>query len=205
MGLLQLKLSNLGCRRGAAWLFRGVSGELKAGHVYWLRGDNGRGKTTLLRLLAQLNEPDEGTITRVDLQHPAVYLAHANALNGDLSAQEALHFITLLHGQACDSQRIAQAMRTLGVERCRRQLVRTLSQGQRRRVALARLALETAPGLWLLDEPFDALDAAGVDIVNGLIEGHAARGGCVVLTSHIPVTLSHKPVCEWTLDVPPAG
>lgn len=202
---MSVRVNGLGCRRGDSWLFRNLQASIEQGSVVWLRGDNGRGKTTLLRLLAQLSAPDEGTITRVDLQQPAVYLAHANALNGDLSAQEALHFMTLLHGQACDNQRIGQALRALGVERCRRQLVRTLSQGQRRRVALARLALETQPALWLLDEPYDALDVTGVAIVNGLIEGHAARGGCVVLTSHIPVTLAHMPLREWALDVVPAG
>jgi heme exporter protein A len=95
-----------------------------------------------------------------------------------------------LHGRDATPAALHNALLRLGMTQRQQAQVRTLSQGQRRRVALARLALEMAPGLWVLDEPFDALDVEGIGVVNGLLEQHLARGGSVILTSHQPLSIS---------------
>jgi heme exporter protein A len=116
-------------------------------------------------------------------------MGHQHALKDDLSALEALQFLTRLHDEPAEDTVLTQALTRLGVAHRRRALVRTLSQGQRRRVALARLALPAAPRTWILDEPFDALDDEGVATLNALIQQHCAQGGAAVFTSHQEVTL----------------
>ena len=99
-------------------------------------------------------------------------------------------FLSRLHGFETGAEAHELALRRFGLHSRRDAPVRTLSQGQRRRVALARLCTAPAGAMWLLDEPFDALDAEGVDALNALLAEHAARGGSVVLTSHVPLTLT---------------
>ena len=106
-----------------------------------------------------------------------------------------------LHDLDSGAQDIRDALRTLAIHHRRHAIVRTLSQGQRRRVALARLALERDPSLWVLDEPFDALDTHGIDAVNRLLAGHLARGGSVLLTSHLALSLPPDLVTELQLPV----
>lgn len=183
----------LAARRGERLLFRGLDLDLRAGEVVWLRGTNGRGKTTLLRLLAGLSEPAEGTVSfdgqTLQAAGPAwrdelAYIAHANALKDDLLAHEALGFLAGLRGRPVPAQAVQAALERMGVARQALLPVRVLSQGQRRRVALARLALPDAPRVWLLDEPFDALDDAGIQTLEALLRAHAAAGGAALLTSH---------------------
>ena len=199
-----LQARGLACRRGRDWLFRDLSFELWPSQLVWLRGFNGSGKTTLLRTVCGLTRPDEGNL--VWRQHEEasaaelVYVGHLNAMKDDLSASEALQFIHRLHGGEADTNRIGQALRELGVHHRRHALVRTLSQGQRRRVALARLALETRPALWVLDEPFEALDADGIAAVQALIRAHLARRGGVLLTSHLALDAQQTPFHELNLD-----
>lgn len=169
--------------------------------MVWLRGRNGRGKTSLLRLLAGLSSPARGAVLcdGVPLarcpsawRRRLLYVAHANALKEDLTVQEAVRFLGALHGQAPGDSQIHNALATLGVGHLHAALVRTLSQGQRRRCALARLALpDEARGasVWLLDEPYDALDNEGVLALHALLAGHARQGGSTLLTSHQDVTL----------------
>jgi heme exporter protein A len=159
-----------------------------------LRGSNGSGKTTLLRILAGLSPADEGELSfhtkEVNaLRKALVYVGHTNGLKDDLSALESLDFVARLHGRACDQKALTMALRRMAIHHRRDAAVRTLSQGQRRRVALSRLALEHEPGLWILDEPFDSLDAEGIDAINGLLKEHLGRGGGVVMTSHVPLNL----------------
>ena len=104
-----------------------------------------------------------------------VYIGHANALKDDLTVTESLTFLARLHGLESEPEAIRAALRTLAIHHRRHAVVRTLSQGQRRRVALARLALERAPSLWILDEPYDALDTEGVQAVNRLLAAHLGR------------------------------
>ncbi len=188
-----LACAGLAGDRGDRRLFEGLDLALAGGTVTWLRGRNGRGKTTLLRLLAGLSTPAAGSVAvRGQPQRAAgpagrrmwVYIGHQNALKDDLTATEALRFLARLHGLPHDDASLQSALQRLGIAQRRHAMVRTLSQGQRRRVALARLALSAAAPLWLLDEPFDALDADGIDALNAVIGGHALAGGCVLLTSH---------------------
>jgi heme exporter protein A len=194
--LPSLRLVDVACRRGDHLLFAGLSETLASGELLWLRGGNGRGKTSLLRLVAGLAAPEHGQIlwgdapTRRNERFAAelVYIAHANALKDDLTAAESLAFLARVHGRIYDATPSAPAIRAalarLGLAGRERTPVRSLSQGLRRRVALARLALESAPALWVLDEPFDALDVAGTAALHALLAAHRARGGSVLLTSH---------------------
>ena len=183
-----LAASELACRRGERVLFRGLNFAVQPGQIIWVRGANGQGKTSLLRLLAGLARPEAGRIEH-DAARERVYIGHANALKDDLTAAESLRFLTRLHGFESTPDELDAALRRFGLHSRRNAPVRTLSQGQRRRVALARLCLAPATALWLLDEPFDALDAEGVDALDTLLSEHAARGGSVLLTSHVPLTL----------------
>ena len=193
-------------------MFAGFELEIHPGQVIWVRGANGRGKTSLLRLLAGLASPEQGEIrwTRTpdqaatDTSRRLVYIGHSNALKEDLTAFESLQFMASLHRRPADPQALEDALRRCGMHGHRHAPVRTLSQGQRRRVALARLCLETEPLLWILDEPFDALDIQGVETLDGLLSNHAQRGGSVVLTSHLALTLSNPQPIVVSLDNAPA-
>ncbi len=187
-----LRLVDVACRRGDRLLFTGLTETLGPGELLWLRGGNGRGKTSLLRLVAGLATPEHGRILWGDdpirrneaFAARLVYIAHANALKDDLTATESLAFLARVHARDAGAPALRAALGRLGLAGRERTPVRSLSQGLRRRVALARLALETAPSLWVLDEPFDALDVAGTATLHALLAAHRARGGSVLLTSH---------------------
>jgi len=194
-----LAAADLTCQRGDRALFEHLDLALEPGTVTWLRGRNGRGKTSLLRLLASLATPMAGTIhvggapvlgSGAGWRAGLVYIGHQNGLKDDLTASEALAFLCRLGGRRPTPAEIDAALARLGVQAKRRAPVRTLSQGQRRRVALARLALALDAPLWLLDEPFDALDTDGIDALNALLAEHARRGGASLLTSHQALSLA---------------
>jgi heme exporter protein A len=194
----------LSCRRGNEWLFKGLDFECGSGQLLWLRGSNGSGKTSLLRILAGLSQADEGQVSfrTKDLgafRRMLVYIGHTNGLKDDLSALESLGFVATLHGRPGDAETLSMALRRLAIHHRRHAAVRTLSQGQRRRVALSRLALEHEPGLWILDEPFDSLDAEGIEAINGLLKQHLVRGGGVVMTSHVPLSLAGADIRQLEL------
>lgn len=204
-----LRTQALAGARGDRLLFEGLDLALPPGSVTWLRGRNGRGKTTLLRLLAGLAAAERGDI----LLHERpvaelgaqgrrlwVYIGHQNALKEDLSVTESLRFLARLHGLPHDDDALLAALQVLDIAHRRRAMVRTLSQGQRRRVALARLALSRAAPLWLLDEPFDALDTEGIAALNEVIAAHALAGGAVLLTSHQALSLRQVPVTVLDLE-----
>ncbi|MDP1900328.1 MAG: cytochrome c biogenesis heme-transporting ATPase CcmA [Rubrivivax sp.] len=204
-----LQAVGLAGMRGDRALFERLEMALAPGTVTWLRGRNGRGKTSLLRLLAGLATPAAGEVRVAGLtlgqsgpegRRRFIYVGHQNALKDDLTAGEALQFLTRLRGAPADDAAIAGALQRLGVLGCRHAPARTLSQGQRRRVALARLALSQSADLWLLDEPFDALDNDGITALNGLLSEHAARGGCVLLTSHQAPSLTEPVPQVFDLD-----
>ncbi len=194
-----LAARGLACRRGRRLLFSGLDLALPRGSITWLRGTNGSGKTSLLRILAGLSQPAEGQVlwqgTPLGRAGRAAregisYIGHSNALKDDLNLGEAVGFLGELGGLPAPQSAAQQALARLGLASRRNAPVRTLSQGQRRRGALARLALDEAPRTWLLDEPYDALDRASVETLSALIEAHAARGGAVLLTSHQSVSLA---------------
>jgi heme exporter protein A len=197
-----LTVEALECRRGERTLFGGLGFRLEPGGIVWVRGANGQGKTTLLRTLAGLSRPEAGSLGWREPQPVgrALYLAHANALKEELSAAESLRFLRELDGGTADAAELGAALARVGMASRSGAPVRTLSQGQRRRVALARLALPGTAAVWLLDEPFDALDAGGVEILNALLAEHARSGGGVVLTSHLPLTIAEPRPTTISLD-----
>jgi heme exporter protein A len=189
----------LACRRGGRLLFRDLDLRLEPGRATWLRGTNGSGKTSLLRILAGLSEPAAGEVSwngtplrraGAAARRGIVYIGHANALKDDLTLAESLAFLATLAELDSPAARARRALAELGLADAAEAPVRTLSQGQRRRGALARLALDDLPRTWLLDEPIDALDNRAVGMLCALIESHCARGGAALLTSHQPIPLA---------------
>ena len=204
-----LQVEDLACQRGERALFEHLDLALAPGQVIWLRGRNGRGKTSLLRLLADLATPMAGAVqvggqprrrSEPEWRRGLVYIGHQNALKDDLNASEALAFLVELGAPRPQPVEIDDALERLGVYAKRRAMVRTLSQGQRRRVTLARLALALDKPLWLLDEPFDALDADGIAALNQLLGEHARRGGATLLTSHQALSLTDPAPQVFDLD-----
>jgi len=200
-----LTVRELECRRGDRVLFAPISFTVGVGSIVWIRGANGQGKTTLLRTLAGLSAPAAGDLVWTGAPEIAprpLYLAHANALKEDLTVSESLHFLLHLAGQRVGGLDLDRALERFGMASRKDAFVRTLSQGQRRRVALARLAAQRELLPWLLDEPFDALDAAGVELLAGVIAQHARRGGAVVLTSHLPLPIDEPAPAIVELHAP---
>ena len=193
-----LKLTGVSCVRGTRRLFDSIDAVIHAGQLLRLQGANGAGKTSLLRTLCGLSSPDRGEVhwngqslasQRDEFHRDLIYIGHAAALKDDLSALENLLAACLLGGQRPATEALMQALAAAGLRQREHLSARSLSQGQRRRVALARLLLEPTARLWVLDEPFNALDAAASDWLLVVLTGQLRRGGIVVLTSHQPVAI----------------
>jgi heme exporter protein A len=197
-----LDVNKLACVRGGRTLFSGVTTQLPAGHVLRVHGLNGAGKTSLLRILCGLLTPEEGEVrwqgVRISSLREAyarklIYLGHAAALKDDLSPLENLTVSCTLAGAAVSERQARKALSDAGLRGCEHLMVSRLSQGQRRRSALARLALGFGAPLWVLDEPFNALDVSATQWLAGLIRDHVHAAGMVVLTSHQEVPLDGLP------------
>jgi heme exporter protein A len=193
-----LEAEDLECTRGERILFREVAFGLEAGSLLRIAGANGSGKTSLLRIVCGLAVPSRGMIRwqgenvrslREEYWKNVAYVAHANAVKDDLTAEENLRIGCALAGLAATPENVMDALGQFGVAHCALLPARALSQGQRRRVALARLALSAQVPVWVLDEPFTALDARAVAFLQALIAAHLVRGGIVVLTTHQEVSI----------------
>ena len=199
-----LQARHLACARGAKTVCAGQNLTLQAGGILWLRGRNGSGKTSLLRVLAGLASPEAGAVERAPALR-TLFIGHANALKEDLSVLENLRFLAILNGLPVEIARLQAALRFWGLWSRRHAPARTLSQGLRRRVALSRLSLADEVQLWLLDEPLDALDDEGVATLYALLGQQQARGGAGLLTSHVPLQSARLQLFEhWLSQAPQA-
>ncbi len=187
-----LQAQALACVRGRRTLFEALELTVERGQLLRVDGPNGAGKTSLLRLLAGLTEPAAGQVRwqglpiarqREAFARQLLYMGHLPGLKDELSALENLLTDTALLGLEADDGALRAALAHWGLQAQLKLPVRVLSAGQRRRVALARLSLVDAP-LWILDEPFNALDSAAVAQLGLTLDRHLARGGLAVITSH---------------------
>ncbi len=196
LSAVQLNAADLACTRGGRLVFQAVSFELRSGAALLLRGPNGSGKSSLLRMLAGLLLPSAGALRWDGVEIAADrdahrarigYLGMLDALKPGLTVAENLSFHAQIHdGEA----RMRPALDALGMAPLADTPARRLSQGQRRRAALARLLI--GPGaLWLLDEPTLALDSDGVERLGRVLASHLARGGMAVIATHVDLPAPH--------------
>jgi heme exporter protein A len=202
-----LETTDLECTRGDRCLFSGLNLRLDAGELLHVQGRNGSGKSTLLRALSGLFQPSDGEIRwngvviddlREEFGREVLYLGHKTGIKGDLTAVENLHFSAALDGTAITEEQAWQALEQIGLRGFEDLPCKHLSQGQKLRVSLARLLTSRAK-LWVLDEPFSALDSGAVEDLQGLIANHIANGGMAILTTHQEVALTRGEIRQLML------
>ncbi len=207
MSIHQLKTIQLSMRRNHRILIKQLDLTASSGQIIQVTGANGAGKTTLLRLLSGMSTPTQGHVLwngqtlpwwAGRFERELLYLGHQTGLKEDLSPIENLQTWLHICGQPQSTSLISEALAQLGLHAEQHRPLRTLSAGQRRRAALARLWLEQKP-LWILDEPLTALDPIGIAILEAQIAQHAAQGGIVILTSHQPLQ-SQTTLTQLSLD-----
>jgi heme exporter protein A len=192
----KLSANDLTLIRGESCLFQGLEFALNGGELLLLEGRNGSGKTSLMRAIAGMLTLESGEILwnggdvsrqRQEFHGALVWLAHRTGLKGDLTLVENLRFEASLRPQAnVDADAVFER---LGISRLRRLALRSLSAGQQRRVALARMLMADVP-LWLMDEPFTNLDREGRKLVMELTEEHLADGGMCVMAAHQDIEIN---------------
>ncbi|MGV6393921.1 cytochrome c biogenesis heme-transporting ATPase CcmA [Pseudomonas caspiana] len=201
-----LQAEGLACERDWRMLFEHLDLQLHAGDMLQISGPNGSGKTSLLRLLSGLMQPTAGQVLingqplseqRVELARNLLWIGHAAGIKDLLTPLENLTWLCALHRPA-ESSAIWQALQAVGLRGFEDVPCHTLSAGQQRRVALARLYLDSPP-IWILDEPFTALDKQGVAQLESHLAEHCERGGMIVLTTHH--TLSRTPAGYRDIDL----
>jgi len=202
-----LEATQIECVRGSRRLFSDLSFRLEAHQALRVRGENGSGKTSLLRIVAGLSPSESGSVTwnhgniralGEDYLRDLLFLGHSNGLNDDLSPVENLRYVLALAGIGADVSVLRAALAEQGLAAVADLPVKLLSQGQKRRVALTRLPFSAQKLLWILDEPFIALDAASVERLAKTITKQLQRGGMVMFTTHQEIEL---PGTARTLDL----
>lgn len=195
MNAKKLEARQLSCIRDERMLFSELNFTLTSGHVLLIEGANGAGKTSLLRILTGFRKPDAGDLfwngeaidDTQEFYQDTAYIGHNNGLKDTLTAKENLHYAQAL---AVRTLIIDDALKQVGLDGYQDTLVRFMSAGQRRRLALARLLCTHKP-LWILDEPFTSLDRASIKLFEKFIETHANQGGLVIMTSHHDTSIPH--------------
>ena len=199
-----LRANALTCVRGERTLFTGLDLEVSAGEWLHVRGENGIGKTSLLRLLSGLTKPAAGEIfwneqlisaDPSEYHRNLLFLGHRDSLKEDLTALENLSIATALDGIMVSGEEILLALHRFGLRGREDLPVNCLSAGQKRRVLLARLLLRQAK-LWILDEPFNALDVRAVEMLSESILEHIASGGMAIMTSHQEIPMPNGRVVQ---------
>ena len=193
-----LEASQIECVRGSRRLFRDLSFRLEAHQALRVRGENGAGKTSLLRIVAGLSPAESGSVSwndgsiralGEDYLRDLLFLGHSNGLKDDLSPIENLRYALVLAGVVADEAALRAALAEQALTAIADLPVKLLSQGQKRRVALTRLSFSAEKPLWILDEPFTALDAAAVERLARTITKQLQRGGMLMFTTHQEVAL----------------
>lgn len=199
---------NLACVRGDRELFRDVNFSLAAGSLLQVRGPNGSGKTSLLRMLCGLSNPARGEIRwngqsirsgSEEYYVSLTYIGHLSGTKDDLTALENLQISSALAGFEITEVQAVAALRQIGLKGRELLPVKVLSQGQRRRVVLARL-LVCKTILWILDEPLVALDVAAVGLIQNLLEQHLQQGGMIVMTTHQEIDINAAAITQLQLN-----
>ena len=193
-----LEALNLGCTRGDRWLFKDLTFSAKPGELIELRGANGSGKTSLARILCGLAPPAAGEVRwqgrnirslGEEYFRDVAYLAHQNAVKDELSAIENLRISSAVSGRALKRDQAQQILGRIGLSHQQNLPARSLSAGQRRRLALARLLTSNAK-FWILDEVLTSLDDAAVKMSGQFIDDHLKNGGLAIIATHQDLNLS---------------
>jgi len=204
-----LQAESLACERGGRLLFKSLEFALSPGTLLRVSGPNGAGKTSLLRILCGLAHPAAGRVLwsgedarglGEEYTRRLLYLGHLSAIKDDLTPRENLRFALRLAGLEPPRAALDAALERLGLAGRGDVPARYLSQGQKRRAALARLALAQTQPLWILDEPLAALDVNAIDTVIALVSAQLDAGGIVVLTTHQDVAFAQASVLHVVLN-----
>lgn len=200
---LCLQARQLACERDGRWLFEGLDLDIRSGEIVRIEGPNGSGKTTLLKLLAGQLGDYHGELywngerlsrAREHFLANLLYLGHAPGIKAGLTPLENLAWYQALNGEKGEEEQRLNSLWRVGLEGFEDVLAGQLSAGQQRRVALARLTL-TRRALWVLDEPFTAIDRQGVAALEEQLDAHAQAGGCVLVTTHHALAVSSTVRC----------
>lgn len=204
-----LEIRDIVCVRGDRPLFASDGFSVAAGDAVYVSGHNGAGKTSLLRMLCGLAVPESGQVLwkgesifelREEFSRDLLYIGHAAALKDELTACENLLTSSAVSGRSIDRMAAQSALQAFGLRGREDLPARVLSAGQRRRVNLSRLLLPSPPLLWVLDEPFSALDVKAVDLLRQIIEHHVSSGGIVIFTTHQDVQFQSVQVRRLTIE-----
>jgi len=185
----KLIVADLTCQRGYNELFSNLSFELNSGEILKISGANGSGKTSLLKIIAGLNSAESGRLTinnnkvgSYEYQSDIFYLGHLPALSPELHCKENLDYLTQLNNSS-SNQALDEALTNVGLKNFENEYAANLSAGQKRRIVLSALFI-TQSKVWLLDEPFTALDSDGINVIEAQITKHCNNNGICVLTTH---------------------
>lgn len=201
-----ISAKELTCIREERILFETLNLDVYAGDIIQIEGPNGAGKTSLLRILSGLSRPYEGNVffktddinkSREDFNQNLLYLGHLPGVKGEMTAQENLAFNLAMQG--IDPKVAEETLKEVNLLGFEDSLASHLSAGQHRRIALAQLWQTKAP-IWILDEPFTAIDKQGVKTLESLFLTHVSNGGCVILTTHQDLSLPESSVKKVTLQ-----